>query len=164
LRKELNIPIARKSNVSLTIANGKTIASLGIAEIMVEINKDLGIDLEVEVIDLNSRDLILGTDLLKYGIIDMREELLTIELDREEYEIPIDFKGRKDNKENKSENKSNTEFNENSSDSSENKYKENSKEELFSFVEETQINNKENDKTKKRSWLKEERDVKDARY
>src|ERR1700742_5383743 len=95
LRKELNIPITKKSNVVLTIADGKNIASLGIAEIEIEINEELGIILEVEVIDSKRKELILGTDLLKYGIINMREGLLMIELKDEIYEIPIDFKGRK---------------------------------------------------------------------
>jgi hypothetical protein len=96
LRKELNIPIIKKSNVILTIADGKNIASLGIAEIEIEIKEDLGIMLEVEVIDSKRKELILGTNLLKYGIIDMREGLLTIELENEVYEIPIDYNGRKD--------------------------------------------------------------------
>jgi hypothetical protein len=152
LRRELKIPIAGKSNVSLTIADGKTIASLGVTNILIEINKDIGIDLKVEVIDLNKRDLILGTDLLKYGIIDMKEGVLTIELDGEEYEIPIDFEGREKNKEyesrNDSESEYDTESKETSSDESENEYEENEKKELFSFVE-TKINNKEK-KTKER--------------
>jgi hypothetical protein len=110
LRRELNIPITGKSNVSLTIANGKTIASLGVANILIEINKDIGIDLEVEVIDSNEKDLILGADLLKYGIIDMREGVLTIELDGEEYEIPIDFEGKEKNKEYESRSDSESEY------------------------------------------------------
>ncbi|CAB4442398.1 unnamed protein product [Rhizophagus irregularis] len=89
LRKELNIPIIKKSNVVLTIADGKNIASLGIAEIEIEIKEDLGIMLEVEVIDSKRKELILGTNLLKYGILDMREGMLTIELEDEMYEIPI---------------------------------------------------------------------------
>jgi hypothetical protein len=145
LRRELDIPIVRKSNVSLTIANGKTIASLGVAEITIEINKDLGIDLEVEVIDSKGRDLILGTDLLKYGIINMKEGLLTIELDGEEYEISIDFEGKEKNKEYESKSDSKSEYDSesegDSSDNSENEYEENEKEELFSVMK-TQINDK----------------------
>jgi hypothetical protein len=146
LRRELNIPIAGKSNVSLTIADGKTIASLGVANILIEINKDIGIDLKVEVIDSNKRDLILGTDLLKYRIIDMKEEVLTIELDGEEYEIPIDFEGREKDKEyesrSDSESEYDTESEEDSSDESEKEYEENEKKKLFFFVE-TKMNNKE---------------------
>jgi hypothetical protein len=145
--------------VSLTIANEKTIASLGVANILIEINKDIGIDLKVEVIDSNSRDLILETDLLKYGIIDMKEGVLMIELDREEYEIPIDFKGRKKNKEyeSKSDSKSkyDTKSEKNSSNESENEYEENEKEELFSFVK-TQINNRK--KKAKERVLAQERE------
>lgn len=143
LRRELDIPIVRKSNVSLTIANGKTIASLGVAEITVEINEDLGINLEVEVIDSNGRDLILGTDLLRYGIINMKEGFLTIELDGEECVIPIDFEGKEKNKEHESRSDSENEYDieseEDSSEGSENEYEENEKEELFTFVE-TQLN------------------------
>jgi hypothetical protein len=129
--------------VILTIANGKTIPFLGVANILIEINEDMEIDLEVEVIDSNSRDLILGTDLLKYGIIDMKEGVLTIELDREEYKIPIDFEGRKKNKEYelRSDSKYDTESEEDSSNESETEYEENEKDELFFFVE-TKINNK----------------------
>ncbi|PKC02482.1 hypothetical protein RhiirA5_425164 [Rhizophagus irregularis] len=81
LRKELNIPIIKKSNVILTIADGKSIASLGIAEIDIEIDDELGLTLEVEVIDSKRKDLILETDILKHGIIDMKEQLLVVELD-----------------------------------------------------------------------------------
>jgi hypothetical protein len=155
----LDIPIAGKSNVSLTIANGKTIASLGVANILIVINEDIGIDLKVEVIDSNDRDLILGTDLLKYGIIDMKEGVLTIELDGEEYEIPIDFEGREKNKEyearSDSESEYDTESEEDSSNESKSKYEENEKKELFSFVE-TKINNKE--KRAKEKVLAQERE------
>jgi hypothetical protein len=159
LRRELNIPIAGKSNVSLTIANGKTIASLGVTNILIEINEDIGIDLKVEVIDSDERDLILGTDLLKYGIIDMKEGVLTIELDGEEYEIPIDFEGREKNKEyesrSDSESEYDTESEKDSSDEGENEYEENEKKELFSFVK-TQVNNEE--KKAKERVLAQERE------
>ncbi|GBC45259.2 ribonuclease H-like domain-containing protein [Rhizophagus irregularis DAOM 181602=DAOM 197198] len=98
LRKELNIPIIKKSNVILTIADGKSIASLGIAEIDIEIDDELGLTLEVEVIDSKRKDLILGTDILKHGIIDMKEQLLVVELDGEIYEIPIDYEKKKEYK------------------------------------------------------------------
>ena len=164
LRKELEIPIIRKSNVILTIADGKNIASLGIARIEVQIDEDLGIELEVEVIDSNRKDLILGTDLLKYGIIDMREGLLTIELKGEEYEIPIDCEGRRISKDNNSkdrdkfssdsESEEDSELSENSSNESE--YEKNEEKELFSFVEETQ--EKENKQVKRKVLaLKRER-------
>ena len=141
LRKELNIPIIRKSNVVLTIADGKNIASLGITEIEIEIREDLGIMLEVEVIDSKRKELILGTNLLKYGILDMREGMLTIELENEIYEIPIDYNGRKDVsfEESESETESDTEEKDNeiddSNEESEDEYHEEiEKEELFSFV------------------------------
>uniref|UniRef100_U9U0X6 Uncharacterized protein n=1 Tax=Rhizophagus irregularis (strain DAOM 181602 / DAOM 197198 / MUCL 43194) TaxID=747089 RepID=U9U0X6_RHIID len=99
LRKELNIPIIKKSNVILTIADGKSIASLGIAEIDIEIDDELGLTLEVEVIDSKRKDLILGTDILKHGIIDMKEQLLVVELDGEIYEIPIDYEKKNESDE-----------------------------------------------------------------
>jgi hypothetical protein len=152
LRKELNIQIIKKSNVVLTIADGKSIASLGIAEIEIEINEDLGIILEVEVIDSKRKELILGTDLLKYGIIDMKEGLLTIELENEIYEIPIDFKGKKDvnfeESESESESDEDSESVKDISDDfsekseSENEYEEFEKEELLSTIEETQKKNR----------------------
>jgi predicted aspartyl protease len=95
LRKELKIPIIRKSHISLAIADGKSIASLGIAEIEIGIDEEIGIILEFEVIESEKKELILGTDLLRYGIIDMKEGLLTIEWEDEIYEIPIDFEGKK---------------------------------------------------------------------
>jgi predicted aspartyl protease len=148
LRKELNIPITKKSNVVLTIANGKSIASLGRAEIKIEIDENLEIPLEFEVIDSKRKDLILGTDLLKYGIINMKEGLLTIELDDEIYEIPIDFKGRKNVKfdesgnesesDEDSENMENANNNSSEESESENEYEDNEEEELLSAMEEVQ--------------------------
>ncbi|PKY59912.1 hypothetical protein RhiirA4_483051 [Rhizophagus irregularis] len=152
LRKELNIPITKKSNVVLTIANGKSIASLGRAEIKIEIDENLEIPLEFEVIDSKRKDLILGTDLLKYGIINMKEGLLTIELDNEIYEIPIDFKGKKSVKfdESESESDGDSENMENVNDDSseesesENEYEDNEKEELLTTMEEVQKKKKNN--------------------
>ncbi len=166
LRRELNIPITGKSNVILTIANGKSIASLGVSKIEVQIDEDMYIDLEVEIIDSNRRDLILGTDLLKHGIIDMKEGLLTIELDGEEYEVPIDFEGRKIDGNDRAESSSdsseyedsgNDEYNESSdsSGSDESEYEENEKKELFSFVKNNQ---KEKNKQVKRKVLAPERE------
>ncbi|CAB4418772.1 unnamed protein product [Rhizophagus irregularis] len=110
LRKKLNIPIIKKSNVVLTIAD--------------------------------------GTNLLKYGILDMREGMLTIELENEIYEIPIDYNGRKDVsfEESESETESDTEEKDNeiddSSEESEDEYEEIEQEELFSFVENNEIKEK----------------------
>ncbi|GET51528.1 ribonuclease H-like domain-containing protein [Rhizophagus irregularis DAOM 181602=DAOM 197198] len=144
LRKELNIPITKESNVVLTIADGNNIASLGRVEIRIEIDENLEIPLEFEVIDSRRRDLILGTDLLRYGIINMKEGLLTIEWDNGIYEIPIDFRGKKNVEFEKSGNRG--EFNGdpkniddidgNSSEESggEDEYEEMEKEELLSIV------------------------------
>ncbi|GBB96357.1 hypothetical protein RclHR1_27350002 [Rhizophagus clarus] len=97
LKKELEIPIRRKSNVIFKIANGNKTASLGIAEIEIELDEGLIIPTRVEIIDSGEKDLILGTDLLKYGIINLEEGILTMRIDDEEYKIPISF--RKKNKE-----------------------------------------------------------------
>uniref|UniRef100_U9UWX1 Peptidase A2 domain-containing protein n=1 Tax=Rhizophagus irregularis (strain DAOM 181602 / DAOM 197198 / MUCL 43194) TaxID=747089 RepID=U9UWX1_RHIID len=154
LRRELNIPITKKSNVVLTIANGKSIASLGRAEIKIEIDENLEIPLEFEVIDSKRKDLILGTDLLRYGIINMKEGLLTIEWDNGIYEIPIDFRGKKNVEFEESENKG--EFNEDpknmenmSDDSSEeseseDEYEDNEKEEVLSTMEKVRRKKKNN--------------------
>ncbi|GES79038.1 ribonuclease H-like domain-containing protein [Rhizophagus clarus] len=111
LRKELEIPIKRKSNVIFKIANGNKTASLGIAEIEIELDEGLIIPMRVEIIDSSEKDLILGTDLLKYGIIDLKEGILTMRIDEEEYEIPISFRNKnKEIKENsESENENNEE-------------------------------------------------------
>ena len=95
LRKELDIPIIKKSNIILMIADGKSIASLKIVEIKIEIDEDLRIILEIEVINSKRKELILETDFLRYRIINMKEGLLTIEWDNETYEIPIDYKKKK---------------------------------------------------------------------
>ncbi|GBC21544.2 ribonuclease H-like domain-containing protein [Rhizophagus irregularis DAOM 181602=DAOM 197198] len=81
LRKELNIPIMKKSDVVLTIADGNNIASLGRVEIRIEIDENLEIPLEFEVIDSRRKDLILGTDLLRYGIINMKEGKKNVEFE-----------------------------------------------------------------------------------
>jgi hypothetical protein len=99
----------------------------------------------VEVIESKQTDLILGTDLLKYGIIDMKEGLLTIRVDDEEYEIPIDCEGRDEGDESSSESDStNDEESEDSEESdeteseSDEEYEEGNEEELFVVLEEEQ--------------------------
>ncbi|PKB98273.1 hypothetical protein RhiirA5_431654 [Rhizophagus irregularis] len=122
LRKKLNIPIIKKSNVILTIADEKSIASLGIAEIDIEIDDELGLTLEVEVKDSKRKDLILGTDLLKHGIIDMKEQLLTVELDGEIYEIPIDYEKKQVHFKDKKNNNESSESESSESESDEDEY------------------------------------------
>jgi len=114
---------------------------VGIAELEVEIGEGLKIPLKVEVIESRQMDLILGTDLLKYGIIDMKEGLLTIRVNNEEYEIPIDFDGQ--NKEDEtssddtdSENSEESEESEDENDGDE--YEEGNENELFLVLEEEQ--------------------------
>ena len=138
LRENLNIPIIKKSNVVLRIADGKSIASLGIAELEVEIDQGVKIPLEVEVIDSKQRDLILGTNLLKHGIIDMGKGLLTIRMNNREYEIPIDCERRNKGNESSSESddteedelEDSEESDETESESDE-EYEEGNEEELF---------------------------------
>jgi hypothetical protein len=84
----------------------------------------------------------------------MKEGLLTIELDEEVYEIPIDFKGKKNVKFEESENESESdedsenteEINNDSSEESEseNEYEEFEREELLSMIKETQKKKRNN--------------------
>ncbi|PKK64645.1 hypothetical protein RhiirC2_787225 [Rhizophagus irregularis] len=147
LRKDLNVPIVKKSNVILRIANGKSIASLGIAELEVEINQGLKIPLKVEVIESKQMDLILGTDLLKHGVIDMKERLLTIRMNDEENEIPIDCKGQNKEDESSSKNSEDLEGSDESESESNKEYEEGNEEELFIVLEEEQ--NRKNKKSAK---------------
>ena len=94
------------------IANGRKVASLGKTEINVELDEGLIIPIKVEIIDSDKRDLILGMDLLKHGIIDLKEGILTMKIEGEEYEIPISFKRRdveEEDSENENEDKENLE-------------------------------------------------------
>ena len=158
LRRELEILIECGSNTIFNIANGRKVASLGKAEINVELDEGLIIPIKVEIIDSDKKDLILGTDLLKYGIIDLKEGILTMKIEGEEYEIPINFRKRNieeesseeedENKEGKYENESENDNEYESEDDQEIYEEEQMYEELAEehYMEEYHMSESENEK------------------
>jgi hypothetical protein len=65
----------------------------------------------------------------------MKEKVLTIEVENEEYEIPIDFEGRKVNNKSDKESEDSEESEEDSDSENESEYEENVREELFGYQE-----------------------------
>jgi predicted aspartyl protease len=64
LRKELNIPIQKESNVRFVLADGNKIAALERTEVEIQINNKK-IPIEVEVMDSKEKYIIIGNDILK---------------------------------------------------------------------------------------------------
>jgi hypothetical protein len=96
LRKELNIPIQRKSNVRFILADGNKVAALGRTKIEVQVNnKELPI--EVEIIDSKEKYIILGNDILKKwnANIDFEEKILEITSNNKKIIIPIEYEKNK---------------------------------------------------------------------
>lgn len=91
LRKRLNIPIKTKSNERFILADGTGKASLGKAEIFIEIDEECEISIEAEIIDSNAKELIVGNDALVElkANIDYESESMTIEYDDEIIEMTI---------------------------------------------------------------------------
>ncbi|GES76231.1 enzymatic polyprotein, putative [Rhizophagus clarus] len=162
LRKELEIPIKRKSNVIFKIANGNKTASLGIAEIEIELDEGLIIPIRVEIIDSGEKDLILETDLLKYGIIDLKEGILTIRIDEEEYEILISFRNKnkeiKENSESENENNEEKENEYESKSENNSEYESENNQELYEEEEEIVSLGSKRRETLKRQILESEKE------
>src|SRR5579862_2437095 len=93
LRQQLEIPITTKSSERFILADGSGKASLGKAEILIEIDEELDIPMEVEVIDSNTEELIIGNDALGRlkANIDYENEIITIEYDDEIIEMTIRY-------------------------------------------------------------------------
>jgi hypothetical protein len=93
LRKRLNLAITRKSNERCTLANGQTIASLGKTELRIYIDDELEIPMIVEVIDSGMEEMIIGNDALGEwkAKIDYEKEVLFIEYEEEQIEIPVKY-------------------------------------------------------------------------
>ncbi|EXX72467.1 hypothetical protein RirG_069130 [Rhizophagus irregularis DAOM 197198w] len=64
LRKELDIPIKEKSNITCTLADGGKIASLGKVNTEIKVYKELVIPVTLDVIDSKQKEMIIGNDLL----------------------------------------------------------------------------------------------------
>jgi gag-polyprotein putative aspartyl protease len=93
LRQRLKIPIMTKSNERFILADGSGRASLGRTEIIIEIDEELEIPIEVEVIDSNTEELIVGNDALGKlkANIDYEKESMTIEYNDEIIEMEIGY-------------------------------------------------------------------------
>ncbi|CAB4441615.1 unnamed protein product [Rhizophagus irregularis] len=93
LRRRLNIPIFGKSKFRCTIANGQKIAALGKANITIRYKDELEILKEVEVIESQEEDLILGNDIWKlYNTkINFEDHTLKIEEQGEIITIPVGY-------------------------------------------------------------------------
>ncbi|EXX65099.1 hypothetical protein RirG_136530 [Rhizophagus irregularis DAOM 197198w] len=91
LRKELDIPIKGKSNITCTLADGGKIASLGKVNTEIEVYKELVIPVTLDVIDSKQREMIIGNDLLdKWNAnINYKERVLELENDEEIIDIPV---------------------------------------------------------------------------
>ncbi|PKC05745.1 hypothetical protein RhiirA5_420511 [Rhizophagus irregularis] len=91
LRKELDIPIKGKSNITCTLANGGKIASLGKVNTKIKIYKELIIPVTLDVIDLRQKEIIIGNDLLdKWNAnINYKERILELENDEEIIDISV---------------------------------------------------------------------------
>src|SRR5688572_29874737 len=64
LRKELKLPIEKKSNITCTLADGRKIASLGKINIEIEFNEELVMPVTLDVIESKQKGIIIGNDLL----------------------------------------------------------------------------------------------------
>ncbi|GET57228.1 enzymatic polyprotein, putative [Rhizophagus irregularis DAOM 181602=DAOM 197198] len=93
LRRRLNIPIFGKSKFRCTIANGQKIAALGKANITLRYKDELEILREVEVIDSEEEDLILGNDIWKLynAKINFEDHTLRMEEQGEIITIPVGY-------------------------------------------------------------------------
>ncbi|EXX65007.1 ribonuclease H-like domain-containing protein [Rhizophagus irregularis DAOM 181602=DAOM 197198] len=91
LRKELNIPIKGKSNITCTLADGGKIASLGKVNTEIKVYKELVLPVTLDVIDSKQKEMIIGNDLLdKWNAnINYKEKILELENDEEIIDIPV---------------------------------------------------------------------------
>jgi hypothetical protein len=82
-----------KSSERFILADGSGKASLGKTEILIEIDEELEIPIQVEVIDSNTEELIIGNDALVElkANIDYESESMTIEYNDEIIEMTIGY-------------------------------------------------------------------------
>jgi predicted aspartyl protease len=96
LRKELDIPIRKGSNIRFILADGNKVAALGKTEIRIQINNK-EIPIEVKIMDSKEKYIIIGNDILKKwnANIDFEEKILEIMNNNEEIIIPIEYEKNK---------------------------------------------------------------------
>ena len=93
LRKKLRVPIIASSNFRCILANGSKVASLGKARISIDIDDELVLPAEVDVIESEYEELIIGNDTLAKvnANINFKQKVLEIENDDELIEIPVEY-------------------------------------------------------------------------
>jgi clan AA aspartic protease len=142
LRRELNIPIQKESNVRFVLADGNKIAALGRTEVEIQINNEK-IPIEVEVMDSKEKYIIIGNDILKKwnANIDFEEKILEISNNDEEIIIPIEYEKNKMIKSEIIEDDTSDEETEYTSESEEeSEYERESKKEIHTIIEESKEN------------------------
>jgi hypothetical protein len=142
LRKELNIPIQKGSNVRFVLADGNKIAALGRIEVEMQINNKK-IPIEVEIMDSKEKYIIIGNDILKKwnANIDFEEKILEITNNDEEIMIPIEYEKNKTIKSEIIENDTSDEETEYTSESEEeSEYEKEDKKEIHTIIEELREN------------------------
>jgi predicted aspartyl protease len=96
LRKELEIPITRKSKEVLVAANGEKVVVIGETEMEIEIEEWI-IPIEVRIVESKDKTLLIGINTLENleASINIKNRILKIEIEDEEIEIPIEYKRNK---------------------------------------------------------------------
>jgi predicted aspartyl protease len=139
LRKELDIPIQKGSNIRFVLADGNKIAALGRTEVKIQINSKK-IPIEVEIMDSKEKYIIIGNDILKKwnANIDFEEKILEITNNDEEIMIPIEYEKNKMIKSEIIENNTSDEETEYTSESEEeSEYEKEDKKEIHTIIEES---------------------------
>jgi predicted aspartyl protease len=139
LRKELNIPIQKGSNVRFILADGNKIATLERTEVKIQINNKK-ILIEVKIMDSKEKYIIIGNDILKKwnANIDFEEKILEITNNDEEIMIPIEYEKNKMIKSEIIENNTSDEETEYTSESEEeSEYEKEDKKEIHTIIEES---------------------------
>src|SRR5687768_6401611 len=91
LRKELNLPIRGKSNITCTLANGGKIASLGKVNTEIRFDNQVIKPIVLNVIESKQSEIIIGNDLLGEwnANINYNDGILEIQDRKEMIDVPI---------------------------------------------------------------------------
>ena len=96
LRKELEIPVEKKSKEVLATANGEKVVVIGETMIEIEIEEWI-IPMKVRIVESKDKTLIIGMNTLEEleAKIDIENSIIKGEIEGEEIEIPVEFKKEK---------------------------------------------------------------------
>src|ERR1044072_1420756 len=136
LRKELGLPITKKSNIACTLANGTKIASLGKIRTEIVIGEMIA-PITLDVIESRQKEIIIGNDTLDEwdAVINYKEKTLEVENDEEIVSIPVWYLRETD--EPGYESKSETEY-----ETEESEYEPENKRKLYTMKKADKRNNK----------------------